>query len=178
MKRRHFIMLSKGRGDMRSYLSTLGLSATTETIVEVEKAFYLTSFDPETLHLEGAYEDALYLSAKALVETLESQDLEPSVKQREVLSHLALVNEGRYGGEADAAMKFVVNSFLDAMKTTYDGLPLPMRDEGRLVVLNELSKWEPRFSRCGMDMKDAQEHVLGCSSDGLGCETVNEKSLI
>ena len=161
MKRRHFIMLAKGREDMRAFLCSLGLDAPTEVVVEVEKAFYLDSFDGETLGLEGAYEDALHSSSKALVLSLASQDRSPSLKRRDIFAHLALVNEGREGGEAEAAMTRVVKSFLDAMKDSYADLPLPMREAGREAVLEELTKWETRLTCCGMDVEEACVHILG-----------------
>jgi len=161
MKRRHFIMLAKGRDDMRAFLLSLGLNAPTEVVVEVEKAFYLASLDGDTLGLEGAYEEALHCSSKALVVCVASQDISPSMKRQNILTHLALVNEGREGGEAAAAMTRVVKSFLDAMKDSYADLPPPLREEGREAVLDELSKWEPRLTRCGMDLEAARHHVLG-----------------
>lgn len=163
MKRRHFIMLAKGREDMRLFVSSLGLSPTTDVVVEVEKAFYLDTFDGNTLGLEGDYEEGMHQGAKHLVLSLTAHDQDIAVKRQAILNYLAFVNDGREGGDADAAMTQVVTSFLDAMRETYQALPSPMHEEGRTAVLDELSKWAPRLSRCGMSLADAQDRVLRLS---------------
>lgn len=158
MKRRHFIMLAKGREEMRAFLISLGMHPRLEQIVEVEKAFYLAHFTPEEFGLEGPYEHELHASATALVETLKatSTSLE---KVNAICSHLAVVEGGREEGAL--AVRQVVDTFLETMATTYQAIPETMKDDAREAATSVLAEWEDRFLKCGMDSAAAEARVFG-----------------
>jgi hypothetical protein len=161
MKRRHFIMLSKGREDMRLYLVSLGMSPSVGETVEVEKAFYLTALEGEVLGLEGPFEEDLRRQATLLVALLENPSETLAEKQRGVLSYLAFVEGGRESGEGHAALTRIVNQYLDALKQAFDILPPALQNDGRAAASAELQKWAGRLERCGMTLDQAKERVYG-----------------
>ena len=156
MKRRHFIMLSKGREDMKLFLESLGISPLPAEVVEIEKVFYLSSMDKSVFGLEGNYEEQLYDRAVSLVEALQNKDLSVPTKQEMVLSYLSFLDKE----SADASMADVVFSYLDSMKSFYMRLPETLQEEGRAHANTELSKWTSRLESCGMTLQQAQDRVF------------------
>ena len=157
MKRRHFIMLAKGRETMKTFLLTLGMeNPTVPQIVNVEKAIYLASFDEATLGLEGAYELALHEKAKAL--TAHLQEDHPDLLR--VYDYFYFVEEGSLAGHGEEAVTKVVKDYLETMKALYASLPPPMKEEGKEAALRELAKWEERLGLCGLTLKEAERQVL------------------